>query len=206
MTTTLVVPYTNFQYVATIALRCVGRDQLLPILTYVQFRAEGGRLTATATDRYTVARARADVPNLPDVEFYLSAPECRAILATFKGGRHAGVELQFDVEPGGQVAVSRKAGLLSMGGDATLRFAGMEGDWPKLDHLLDDTAKSTEEVRPARLNTKWLRRLPEDAQGAVMARQGLVHGFYADDWCVVIMAMREPSGTAADGVIAGWAA
>jgi len=40
----------------------------------------------------------------------------------------------------------------------------------------------------------------------VVVRKGYMHGFYGDDWAVVIMAMRHPDhGTAAD-VLQGWAA
>ena len=49
--TTFPVPYRDFKRIAELALRCVGTDPLLPVFTFVEFRASGGVLLATATDR-----------------------------------------------------------------------------------------------------------------------------------------------------------
>lgn len=203
MSTTFTVPYGAFKRIAKLALRCVGTDPLLPVFTFVEFRASGGVLMATATDRYTVARARVEVEDLPDATFYLASRAVRLILATFKAPARELPALTFTVSGDATVVSGR---LANRGSDVTLTFGGMEGAWPKLDHFFVLPA-DPEPVEHPILAANFLRRIPPGqghGDSVTMTRKGQVHGFYSEWWAIIIMAQREPSD--GSNVLGGWAA
>ena len=203
MSITFTVPLGAFKRIAEHALRCVGTDRLMPVFTFVEFRASGGVLTATATDRYTIARAREAVEDLPDVTFYLAAQAVRLILATFKAPVSYKSVLTFTVAD-----TTTVSGLLvANNSKASMTFDGLPGDWPKLDHLITPPAEPEPVLNPI-FAAEFLRRLQPGRGPAsdpvTMTRKGLVHGFYSDRWAIVIMAQRMPDGGA--DVLGGWAA
>jgi len=205
MSITFTVPLGAFKRIAEHALRCVGTDRLMPVFTFVEFRASGGVLTATATDRYTIARARAEVAELPDVTFYLASGAVRLILATFKAPISARPALTFGVD-GDQTTVT---GLIAASASkASMTFeASFGGEFPKLDHLVTPPAEPEPVTHPI-FAAEFLRRLRpgrgSSSDPVTMTRKGLVHGFYSEWWAIVIMAQRVPSGGA--DVLGGWAA
>ena len=200
MSTTFTVPLRDFKRVAELALRCVGTDPLLPVLNFVEFRSSGGVLMATATDRYTIARARVEVEDLPDVTFYLHAKAVRLILATFKARRGMPAHLTIDSVKDGKTTV---AGGVAEGGRASLSFDGLPGEWPQLDTLISPPDEP-EPVEFPTFDADFLRRIPPGHDSVTMTRKGYVHGFYADRWVIVIMAKR-PGGDPHD-LLKGWAA
>lgn len=82
-------------------------------------------------------------------------------------------------------------GVIASGAHLTMESDVPEGEWPVkvTDRLLRTTATADETPDVAALNTTFPSGGFIDTPGAVMTRKGKVHGFYADDWAVVIMAL-----------------
>ena len=201
---TFTVPLADFRLIAEIAGKSAGTDKFTPALTYIRFRTSGGVLSATATDRYTISTARVGVENAPDVEFFLTVPECAAIWRTFNPARAARVEVRVTVKADG-ISVSRESGLLRVGGDATLSFKVPNfGEWPSgsVDPLITRTARGNATKAPP-LNTAYIRRLP--AGTCEVRTSESIYGFFAESWAVLIMGMRM-SNDWSKAVLAGWSA
>lgn len=200
MSTTFTVPLRDFKRIAELALRCVGTDSLLPVVNFVEFRSSGGVLMATATDRYTIARARVEVEDLPDVTFYLHAKAVRLILATFKARRGMPAHLTIDSVKDGKTTV---AGKVADNGRASLTLDGLPGEWPQLEHLVTPPDEP-EAVEFPIFDPNFLGRIPTGHDSVAMTRKGYVHGFYTDWWVIVIMA-KHPGGDP-HALLKGWAA
>lgn len=202
---TFTVPLADFRLIAEIAGKSAGTDKFTPALTYIRFRTSGGALSATATDRYTISTARVGVENAPDVEFFLTVPECAAIWRTFNPARAARVEVRVTVKADG-ISVSRESGLLRVGGDATLSFKVPDfGEWPSgfVDPLITRTARGNATEAPP-LNAAYIRRLPAGTCEVVRTSES-VYGFFSESWAVLIMGKRMPNDWS-KAVLAGWSA
>lgn len=197
------VPLADFRQVADIAAKSAGTDKLSEVFTYIRFRVEGAVMTATATDRYTIATAKVAIEDAPDCEFFLTAAECAAIWRTFNPARRAALQITIQIIDRA-VTVSLRSGLLRVGGDATLRFSGLDREWPhqSVDSLIAKVAAG-DAAETGPLDSSFVRRLPAGTCQVKTTSNG-VSGFFADAWVVLVMGKRAADGWS-EAVLARWA-
>lgn len=186
----ITIQFADLKHLVGIVGKFTDPAPFMPDFNRVLFRSGGGFLTATATDRYSAAMARIESVIEPS-EWSLTARECQAVLATFRGATSLTVTADGD-----EVSIGRAEGLLKIGSDVTMRFSSPPVAWTKsVDPLFFRTAASEQASSLATVNGEYLKRLPSG--GCVAVQSGQVQGFYSDDWAVIVMGTSDAYSPAA---------
>lgn len=192
---TITITYDDLNRLATIVGPCCGRDELLPVFTYVHFQSRDGRLEAAATDRYCIARARSKAEAPEGVQFNLRLTDLKHILATFRPCRSVPLTLTADDT---SLSVTTAQDDLQDVPAITAEYKIPAGEFPKTDHLTSG-ANWTEATTCPSFNPAYLRRLP-NFKGEVVtmltktqAYETSPVAFFSDDWAIAIMPIRVPA-------------
>ncbi|PKQ24289.1 MAG: hypothetical protein CVT65_03600 [Actinobacteria bacterium HGW-Actinobacteria-5] len=193
--TTITISYDDLSRLATIVGPCCGRDDLLPVFTYVNFRGFEGRFEAVTTDRFTIARARSKAEAPDELRFNLRLSDLKHILSTFRPCRS--VALKLTVGDESLTVETAQADLRDVPSlTATYRFP--DGEFPKIDHLTSGTGWDEASACPS-FNPAYLRRLPNfKGETVTMLTRTVGYGthpvaFFSDDWAIVIMPIKVPA-------------
>lgn len=137
----ITVTHRDLKDLLTPVLPHVDGSGRVPVLGCVSLQTRGGYLTATATDRYTIAVTRLAVE--PGTEFtaLVQAVELKALLAMFKPSRYTiGQSLTLTIEDD-DLRVEGAGALFS---SAVIKYSVYKGEYPKCDALF--TAKATKDT------------------------------------------------------------
>lgn len=188
---TILISLGEFARIVNIAKPFATSDQLLPVFTGIRFFERGGHLHAEATDRYALVRVSSTVDAPAGLSVNVAAKDCAEILTRFRPQRGKSVKLRITFD-GGMVVVELADGPLAIGADTTLTLRPIKGDYPKLDHLLEELATREPSAELSMFNPKYLGKLPDCGRMKVVGATRPV-GFYGDDWAAAIMPMRSAS-------------
>lgn len=142
----ITMPRRDFTALINAVLPHSSRHEIMPAIRGVLLRTEHGRLTATATDRYTLGH-RLGPETDQQVDVFLPLPHVRLILSTVKGRPDDEITLQF--RPG-EVGVKW--------GDTSLAVPSTDSaGFPKVD-IARALATSTPCPSMVRLNADYAAR------------------------------------------------
>jgi DNA polymerase III sliding clamp (beta) subunit (PCNA family) len=151
----ITITHQELKDLLTPVLPHVDQTGMMPILGCVSFETRAGYLTATATDRYTIAITRMKVE--PETEFkaLIQANECKSLLAMFKPSKlHGGEALTLTID-GHELRVEGAGALFS---SAVIKYNLYEGEYPKITGIFQAAADSTMTAEPFNLNGQLLAK------------------------------------------------
>lgn len=141
--------------IASLAAFTANPKDLAPVLSEIAVTVQGSQLTATGTDRFTLAEYRAELTGqyTEPVTFRLSAAAAKFITANVK-------KLNKWREPGTVTFIvdqEERAVTISYG-DATLRDAWTAANYPRVNELLGNWQPASDN-KPVKLGSAFLARL-----------------------------------------------
>lgn len=116
-------------------------DDMLPVLTCIQFRSHGRTVTASATDRFRLGISRIELEQSADFTALLRVRDLRKVMTLFKANRLDNPALTF-VRSGDVVTVSSDEAFAGMHG-ASLSLTIQAGQFPELGELITKALKDS---------------------------------------------------------------
>lgn len=159
---TLTITYRALADLILPVLPHVDGSRTMPILESVKLETVGGFLTATATDRYTIAVCRMAVDESVQFSAIVDARELRALLAMFKPRRGLLDELTLTVDPAThRMRVEGPGALFS---NAIIEYAVMDAEYPKVNQIFDRIGAEATVTGKVSLNPALLAKFQHAAR------------------------------------------
>lgn len=149
-----------------------SKDWMLPTFCAVAIVARDGRVTATATDRYTIGVAKVDKPGQPDVTFSISATHWRQVLSLYPAPRKKGEPLPVTLTVDDEHLTTSRPGAVP---EVTARFPLVDPEYlVKGQSVLSKhlAAEPVEEQSPTCYNPTMLARFAHLGQSLTVLPSG----------------------------------